>query len=195
MKRSSISDKVLSAQIIADTFDANPSVNTVIGAGGNRKRKISRLADYAFIKALNRDGAYMSSNNKGAALAFRSDKKVFSLKELYYEVRFAFSIPVKKVFQTLKREAYIKKNRSEGNHLYFWFLGVQKGGGNAVFEIKDSIYEMAQKEQLPILLETSVPRNVVAYERYGFKTYHVWDDPYGGMKLYFMKWDPNLENA
>jgi len=183
-------DKEKSVSIIADTFKANPSVNVVIGNGGNHQRKIQRLADYAFIKALNRGGAYVSQNNKGTALFFRSDIKVFSLKEIYYEVRFALSIPFKKVIQTLKRESYIKKHRAYKNYYYFWFLGVQKGGEKAGFELKDVAFKKAQKEQLPILLETSVERNVFVYERYGFEIYHIWQDETNDVKLWFMKWEP-----
>ena len=178
-------------QIITKTFDANPSVNIVIGDGGNRKRKIGRLADYAFTKALNREGSFISSNEKGAALCFRSDVGKSTLKEFLYEVRFALSIPVKKVFQTLKRESYLKKHRYDGVHLYFWFLGVYRDGDDAVYELKDYIFEWSDREKLPILLETSVPRNRDIYLRYGFEIYHTWDDSGGGAPLWFMMRKPS----
>ena len=178
--------KADSVRIIANTFDANPSVNIVIGEGGNRSKKISRLADYAFMKALNRQGAYLSDNKKGTALCFKSSASAFSLKENYLEVRFAFSIPLKKVFQTLKRESYIKKHRIEGEHLYFWFLGVEKGGGEAGFELKDYLFALSKRENLPIIMETSVMRNRVVYERYGFRVYHEWADSGDGNTLWFM---------
>jgi hypothetical protein len=168
---------------------ANPSVNIVVGKGGNMRRKIRLLSDYAYVKALNRQGAYISSNKKGAALCFRSDIKKFSLKELLFEIRFALAIPVYKVFQTLKREAYLKKHRFQGTHYYFWFLGVQKDGNKTVFELKNMLFEKAREEQLPILLETSVLRNAHAYERYGFETYHIWDDSKNDMTVWFMKWE------
>ncbi len=186
MKLAEANDKKDSVQIIAETFDANPSVNIVIGEKGNRRKKISRLADYAFIKAINRDGAYISNNKMGTALCFKSNHGSSNLKEFLSEMRFAFSIPIVKVFQTLKRESYIKKNRYKGEHLYFWFLGVKKGGGKAVFELKDHLFELSKKENLPILLETSVERNVVVYKRYGFKVYHEWADSGGGKTLWFM---------
>lgn len=179
-------DKKDSVRIIAETFDANPSVNIVIGEGGNRRKKISRLADYAFVKALNRNGAYLSDNKKGTALCFKSSASALSVREIYLELRFAFSIPIKKVFQTLKRESYIKKHRIESEHLYFWFLGVEKGGGKAGFELKDYLFELSRKEQLPIILETSVARNRHIYERYGFRVYHEWADSGDGMTLWFM---------
>jgi len=180
------SDKPDSVRIIADTFDANPSVNIVIGDKGNRRKKISRLAEFAFIKSLNRDGAFLSENKMGTALCFNSGKNAFNLNELFYEIRFAFSIPVSKVIQTLKREAYLKKHRYKDEHMYFWFLGVQNGGGKAGFELKDYLFHLSKKNKLPIILETSVERNKVIYERFGFEVYHEWSDSGGGKTLWFM---------
>ena len=83
-------DKSLIVQIISETFDSNPSVNSVIGSSGNRKKKIQRLAEFAFIKAFNKNGAYLSNNIKGAALFYRADQNSFSFKEQFYELKFAF---------------------------------------------------------------------------------------------------------
>lgn len=181
-----IADKADSVNIIAETFDANPSVNIVIGDGGNRQKKIRRLAEYAFIKSLNRSGTFLSDNRMGTALCFRSDVGSTTFKEFMYEMRFAFSIPIVKVVQTLKRESYLKKHRYKDAHLYFWFLGVKKGGGAAGFEMKDYLFELSAKEKLPILLETSVERNKEIYERYGFTVYHEWADSGNGKTLWFM---------
>jgi hypothetical protein len=179
-------EKAQSVRIITEAFDSNPSVNIVIGDKGNRKKKISRLAAYAFVKSLNRNGAFLSDNKMGTAFCFRSNIGSSNFKEFISELHFAFSIPIKKVFQTLKREAYIKKHRYKGDHFYFWFLAVVKGGGKAGFEMKDHLFDLSEKEQLPILLETSVERNKVIYERYGFKAYHTWPDSGNGNTLWFM---------
>jgi hypothetical protein len=189
MIEAKIEDLEDSVRIITETFDANPSVNIVIGDGGNRRKKIRRLAAYAYIKSLNRNGAYLSDNRLGTALCFRSNVGKWNFKEILYEVRFALSIPVKKVVQTLKRESYIKKYRFKGDHLYFWFLGVTKGGGATVYEIKDYLFQLSETEKLPILLETSVERNKEIYERYGFKVYHEWPDSGNGKTLWFMMRD------
>lgn len=179
-------DKVDAVRIIADTFDANPSVNIVIGENGNRRKKIKRLAEFAFIKSLNRNGAFLSNNKMGTALCFASDKKGTTFREILSEVRFAFSIPLVRVFQTLKREAYLKEHRHKEKHLYFWFLGVQHGGGNAGFELKNHLFQLSEQQQLPIILETSVLRNKAIYERYGFEVYHTWPDSGNGKTLWFM---------
>ncbi|NQY68259.1 MAG: hypothetical protein HRT72_11140 [Flavobacteriales bacterium] len=119
MKLASPQDESIAVKIIADTFEANLSVSSVIGLGRNRKKKISRLASYAFIKAINRGGAYISDNKMGAALCFRSNNNSSNLKEFIAEIRFTLSIPIAKVIHALKREAYLKKHRYQGDHFYF----------------------------------------------------------------------------
>lgn len=172
-------------QIISSTFALNPSVNSVIGTGGNRSKKLKRLSRYAYFKGLNRQGIHLSSNRKGVAICFRSDQNKSSLSELYAEFRFALTLKPKLIFRALKRERYIVTHRIEQPHLYFWFFGVEKGGGQAAFELADKIIENSKREGLPILLETSVARNKVIYERYGFKVYHEWIDE-TGTPLWFM---------
>ena len=177
--------------IIADTFMTNPSVNVVIGKKGNRKKKIKRLAEYSLVKAINRNGAYISENKMGAAICFKSNAKGKGLQEFWYELRLASTLPVSKIINTLKREKYIKEHRSKDPvYYYFWFLGVKKGGGKAGFELKNEIFQKAQTENLPILLETSVDRNVLVYERYGFETYHTWYDEANEVSLRFMRLSP-----
>lgn len=182
--------------IITETFMTNPSVNVVVGEKGNRRKKIKRLAEYSLEKAINRGGAYISENKRGAALCFRSDAQGLALREFWYELRLASTLPISKIVNTLKREKYIKQHRSKDPvYLYFWFLGVKKGGGKAGFELKDKIFEKATKENLPILLETSVDRNVVVYERYGFETYHTWHDEVNDVSLRFMRWSPATDTT
>ena len=179
--------KHLCTQIISETFASNPSVNISIGSVGNRARKIRRLSEYVYAKARVNNGAYLSDNGKGAALIYRSDKLVFSWSEMWYELKFALSLSPVRVLQLLKREAYLKKHRYQGAHIYFWFLGVQQGGGHAAFELKQLVFDRAKIAGLPILLETSVWRNVQAYQRYGFVIYHEWKDDQNGITLWFMK--------
>lgn len=187
MKGSSSNQKETCIDIIAQAFDNNPSVNISIGAGGDRAKKIHRLSAYAYTKALVRNGVYLSSNEKGVALIFQSEHQVFSLQELWCEIRFALSLSIPTLLSVLKREGYIKKHRLGVPHLYFWFFGVKKPGGDAAFEIKQQVFDLAEKTGLPILLETSVWRNVLVYQRYGFEIYHEWVDEGNSITLWFMK--------
>ena len=187
--KASSKDKAVVVEIITKTFDSNPSVNSVIGSSGNRKNKIQRLAEFAYIKAFNKNGAYLSSNKKGAALFYRADQNSFSFKEQFYELRFALtSIPFRNVLKVLKRESYFKRMKpNDGKYYYFWFLGVMENGNNAGFELKNCIFEKAKEEKSPIYLETSVYRNVTAYQRFGFEVYHEWKDLENGNSVWFMR--------
>ena len=166
-------------QVIAKTFASNPSVNVVIGEGGNKMEKLSKLAHYSFIKAFNR----------GVALIFRSDVNGYDFKEFWAELKFALVIGFRQVIKALKRESFLKKHRYDGIHYYFWFFRVLKDGDRVAFELKKEIFSIAQKDKLPILLETSVWRNLSAYKRFGFEVYYEWQDQENGITVWFMKKD------
>ena len=189
MRPATKSDKKLVVQIITETFEQNPGVNWLLKQGGDRKKKIKRLAEFTFVKARIRNGVFVSSNSKGVAICYKFNVRKFSLSELYYELKFSLtSINISRIPKVLKRENYRKKQRPQsGKYLYFWFLGVLSGGGNAVFELRDGIFEMAKNEHLPIYMETAVERNKLIYERYGFRTYHFWNDEKEKIRFWFMK--------
>ena len=78
MRLAKKTDKELVVSIISETFQKNPGVNWMFSSKGNRTRKLSRLAEFAFIKCYNRNGVYISSNEKGVALFYKSDqRKIF----------------------------------------------------------------------------------------------------------------------
>jgi hypothetical protein len=122
--------------IITATFLENPGVNWLLRKGGSKEKKVRTLAAYAFIKAFLRDGVYLSSNEKGVALCYKYNLKIFSLKEFLYELKFAlFAIDLRRVRKVLQREAYRKSIRPlSGEYLYFWFFGVLPGGEGAAYE-------------------------------------------------------------
>ena len=182
-------DRTKVVNIITKAFEHNPGVNWMLSENGNPTKKIKRLADYAFVKCYNRNGVLISTNGKGVALFYRSDKKIFSLQEIYYEIRFGlFSIKPTKLKEVLQRESYRKSKRPKNEpYYYFWFLGVLKEGANAGFELNNELINIASKEGIPIYLETSVERNKLIYERIGYETYDYWQDDKKGIKFWFMK--------
>ncbi len=188
MRQANIKDRAKVVDIIARTFKDNPGVNWMFSANGNQLKKIKRLADYVFMKCYNRNGVLISSNGKGVALFYRSDQKKFSLRELYYEIRFGIlSIKLTKLLEVLKRESFRTRKRPKHQpYYYFWFLGVLKEGARAGFELNKALIAMAKKEHLSIYLETSNERNKIVYERIGYKTYDYWCDDTKGIKFWFM---------
>jgi hypothetical protein len=192
MRKARFAEKDKVIDIISSTFETNPGVNWIINKRGNHKKKIHRLASYAFLKSFLREGAFISSNENGIALCYRFNYQVFSIREVIFQLRFALlSINPWRILKVLKRESYRKSKRPDsGNYLYFWFLGVLPGGEGAVFELRDGIFELATQENLPIYLETAMERTKLAYEWYGFETFHYWEVPAENIKFWFMKWEP-----
>ena len=195
MRKANLAEKDKVIDIISSTFDTNPDINWLIKKRGRHKKKIYRLASYAFYKSYLREGAFISSNEKGVALCYKFNYQVFSIREVIYLLWFAlFSINPSRIPKVLKRESYRRSKRPEsGDYLYFWFLGVIPDGRGAVYELRDAIFELATELKLPIYLETTMERTKVAYERYGFETFHYWEDPAENIKFWFMKWDPSKQ--
>jgi hypothetical protein len=189
VRKATLDDKALVTDIISKTFESNPGVNSIFKKNGNKTKMLMRFADYVFIKALNRHGIYISENEKGVALCFQEKQSRINLKELFYQCRFGFSsMPLLQLPRLLRRESFRRKQRSlQGDHYYFWFLGVLPGGSPAGNELKNAILEMAKGEKRTICLETTVERNKRVYERIGFKTYNTYTDPEDGVTFYMMK--------
>ena len=193
MRKGSRADQELVVNIITTTFASNPGVNWMFRKGGDPIKKLTSLADYVFIKALLRDGIYISSNEKGVAICYQYNKSLPSLTELFYQIRFVLtSVSPGFIPSLLRRESYRKRIRPKsGAYLYFWFLGVMPGGDDAGFELKNAIFNEAREKNLPIYLETAIKRNQQVYDRIGFKTYHHWVDKKQNIQFWFMKWEPS----
>jgi hypothetical protein len=140
-----------------------------------------------------REGAWISDNDSGVALCYLFNKKVFSPREIISMLWFAVSsISFSRYPEVRYRELYREKQRPpDGNYLYFWFFGVTGEGGRAAWELGRGILEEADRLQLPVYLETAIPRMKPIYERFGFSTYHYWEDKEKDIRFWFMKRDPS----
>lgn len=184
----SINDIETAAGIIASTFKSNHGVCWLLKHGGKKPQELKKLAEYAFVKALRSQGAYIADSKDGIALCYQNSKSRFSFTELYYQLRFVLtSIRLSHLPKILKRESYRKKVRSQfKDYIYFWFLGVIPKEQNVGFELKNKVIEKARKLNLPICLETSSIRHKLIYERLGFETYHFWENKKEDIRFWFM---------
>lgn len=191
MRKASMRDLQFFVEVISNSFVSNPSVNWVIRNDKHRERRIRALAKYSFLTALRREGAYLSEQGNGIALCYRMNARSTSITDYWNQLILVFrAIGPARVFKVMKRENYANSKRpADGNYLYFWFYGVMPGkqGQGDAAELKDRIFAMADKEQLPVYLETSVEKNRRVYQRYGFEIYHTWGVVKEGINLYFMR--------
>jgi len=183
-------DKKEVVEIICESFSNNPSVMASIKSGGNKQAHLRGLASYAFNTAKSRNGIHITSNRNGVAICYPYNYKKETLSDYWYQVKLVItSIGVRKLFEVLKREAFIKSKRpSSGDFLYFWFFGVKDRarGSKIALELKNEIFEKSRQLNLPIYLETSVLKNKNVYSRYGFEVYYEWRQN-NGDTLWFMR--------
>lgn len=181
-------------QIIEDAFDGNPMINFIIKSDHKRKERLRALAAYSYDRCARREGVYFSSDHEGIALCYQFNNKGNVLADIPDQLRLVIkAIGISRAHEASKRESYRNSVRpADGNFLYFWYLGVSsKGiGGSAVKELRDLIFEESKNKELPICLETTLLKNKVVYERYGFKTYHEWQVPNSDIIMWFMRRDP-----
>lgn len=192
MRIATLADKTKIVDIITKTFETNPGVLWMFNENDKKlSKKVRRLAEFAFEKSLARGGAYISDDENGAALCYPANTKA-SLREMFFEYKFALSsIPVKNFKKVMWREKVREGIRPKDHkYLYFWFLGVQDSTNGAVHDLRKGIFNLAKEKQMPIVLETSVPRNKMGYERYGFELFHHWVNEEKNINLYFMRLDP-----
>lgn len=189
MRTATKQDKSLVIEIIAESFYTNPSVNMVIKQDSKKTKRIRALANYSFKTALRRNGVFISDDNKGVAICYKYNIKKEGIADYWNQMVLAFAaIGVRRVGKVLSRESHFKQQRpSDGNFLYFWFLGVVNSGKGrgAAIELKNGLLSKSAKEKLPIYLETSVTQNKRVYERYGFETYHLHIRE--GIEIYCMR--------
>ncbi|RIW17160.1 hypothetical protein D0X99_05245 [Algoriphagus lacus] len=192
MRKGTLIDQNLVVSLMVRMFKDNPAVVSLIKPGKNIENGIRSLANSTFFQSLHRDGIWISSNEGAVALCFHFNSGKFSFQEFLLDLRFAIKyIGFKRLPGVLAREAYRKKQRpADGNYFYFWFFAALPDAGEAAFELKNGIFDMARKADLPIFTETSVERNQKIYERYGFKTYQIWEVPTTKIKFWFLKWEP-----
>jgi hypothetical protein len=167
-------DKERVVTILTQSFADNPSVNLVVKQSGDRLSRIRQLMEYCFEHCFYSGAVYLSDDRNGCALILYPDKKKFSLKSVLMDVKLVFSvIGLANLKMALHREKLIRQNHPSAAFLHLWYIGVDpqqqhKGIGS---ELLLSVLEESRKLNSDIYLETSVPKNIDWYKKYGFSIY------------------------
>ncbi len=193
MRKAGWKDKNLFCKIFSEVFSGNTGTTWVLRKNINPKKALNRLARYSYIKGMVKDGVYISDNGKGIAVCYKFNKNRFSLRYILSEIIFAITaLNIRKLPQILSRESYRRKKRpASGEYLYFWFLGAFPSERSAALELGKGILKEADRLGLPMYFETAVERLKPVYERYGFETYHYWEEKDKGIQFWFLKREPN----
>jgi len=189
MRKAQWSDKKEFLRIITESYRVNPSVLWVLKKDHKIEKRLAGLAQYCWKEGMLQEGIYISKNGAGIAIFYPLHEKKMGIKSVFLQLNLVLrAIGILRLRTVLRRDHYIARNRSAKKCIYFWMYAVdpKSRDGVAAREIKDFAFQMANEKGLPILAETSVPQNKKVYERFGFQTYHQWEDPKSDMVTWFM---------
>lgn len=190
-------DKELIIRRMADILKETPSGEEIVKKGGNRDKRFMYLARHMVEKAVAEDALLLSSDGLGIAIIFENNPKKSDnfWKKTWEDLGLMWNVTgIKNALKILKNQKYIKQQRpKDSNYLYVWFWGIVKddrGPGILIAsEMKNKMFEIAERKQLPIYSETKIRKNAVVYQRYKFENFHTWDHPDGG-KMWFLRYFP-----
>jgi ribosomal protein S18 acetylase RimI-like enzyme len=167
-------ERNLVIDILAESFDANKSVNYVVKQDGKRRRRVRGLMEYSYNVCNSFGDVWITDDSQACALVLFPDEKKTSLSTILWDVKLAISvIGIKRVSEVIKREARIKAHHPKERFAYLWFIGVKPSSQNKQIGttlLKGLIGRYASQGK-PIYLETSVERNLPWYRKHNFEIF------------------------
>ncbi len=180
--------------ILFDAFKENPSLNWIVKQGAGTDERLHHLCEYCLQVSVLKNGAFISSDEHGVALVYNNKTKIAPFKSLQLCFNLIRrSIGFHRLPRVLYRQYLVKRLRPSNEHLYFFMIAVEKNcnGTGTIAELKNAVYQMSFNCRLPLYAETSLPKNKIVYERFGFKTYNELVLPGAQFKLWFLKKFPD----
>ena len=73
--------------------------------------------------------------------------------------------------------------------IYVWILASDPNTTSirGLADIRDHLFGLSEKLQLPILIETTVEKVIKLYKYVGFDAYHEWFDEEAGLNVWFLR--------
>ncbi|WP_020531016.1 GNAT family N-acetyltransferase [Flexithrix dorotheae] len=175
MVKATPQDKKSIVELLSKAFDTNKSVNFAVKQDHKREARIQNLVNYSFELCYMFGDVFLSDDRKAAALILYPEKKKTNLKAIWLDIQLAFiSLGLSNIYKVLKRESKIKKYHPKEEMIYLWFIGVHPDnqGNGSGSKLMEDIFQLSERLQKPIYLETSTVRNIPWYKKLGFETIH-----------------------
>ena len=185
-----MNEREIVIEMLSKAFLDNPRVLRTVKKG-NTEKKLRIMTEYAYDLVNKYKGVFLSSDHSTAMLYYRKSKHRMNIFDYYRYFRmFIICIKPSKALSIQKRENYIESLRPSGlDYIYVWLLGnnPQIKGLKGLAEVRNRLDEESHNTKLPILIETTVKRNLKLYEYVGFQIYHHWHDEKEGLDVWFLK--------
>ncbi len=175
MKQASPSDTQLIIQIFQEAFIDNPHILYLLGSK-RLKRKISIMTQHVLRVAQKRGGVYLSENKEGVLIVFEAEALKLSFLEKCSQYWMAIRcFEWSRLSEISKTEKQVQSLRiCQPTDLYVWFYAVSDAalGGPTARGLMQDLFQLAKRKNAAIYAETSIKRNAIVYQRFGFDCYH-----------------------
>lgn len=184
------SDRELIIEMVTEAFELNPRAMAMIKKK-NPKRSIRLMAEYAHHLIKKFDGIYLSKDK--STVLFYYTKKEYRRSfgdNLKYGQMFMKAIRPSQLLPTLKREKYIASLRPDyDDYIYVWILASDQKNTSirGLADINEHLYELSERLQLPILIETTIHKLLRLYKYVGFEPYNEWHDEEADITVWFLQ--------
>jgi hypothetical protein len=183
-------DREIILSIVTSAFEQNPRVMAMVKKK-NPSRNVRLMTEYAYQLVEKFNGIYLSKDKTTVLFYYlESQYKRSFIDYLKYGKMFMKAIRPSQLMPTLKREKHIKSLRSDyEDYIYVWILGSDpnKTSIRGLADIRDHLFGLSEKLQLPILIETTVEKVLKLYRYVGFEEYHKWEDSEAGIDVWFLE--------
>jgi hypothetical protein len=183
-------DREIIISIVSRAFEQNPRAVAMMKKK-NPTRSVRLMTEYAYSLVEKFDGIYLSEDKTTVLFYYKkSQYKRGFIDYIRYGRMFMQAIRPSQLFPTLKREKHIANLRLDyEDYIYVWVLGSVPDNKslNGLADIRDHLFGLSEKLQLPILIETTVEKVVKLYRYVGFEEYHKWEDTEAGIDVWFME--------
>ena len=184
------SDKDIIIGIVTTAFEQNPRAQAIIKQK-NPTRNIRHMTEYAYALVERMDGIYLSEDKTTVLFYYLKSQYNRTLVDyLRYGSMFMKAIKPSQLFPTMRREKHIASLRSDyEDYIYVWVLGSVPNNKSlrGLTDIRNHLFGLSEKLQLPILIETTVEKVLKLYRYVGFEEYHKWFDEDTDINVWFLE--------
>ena len=184
------SDHDIIIGIVISAFEQNPRAQAIMKQK-NPARSVRHMTEYAYSLVERMDGIYLSEDKTTVLFYYLKSQYNRTLVDyLRYGSMFMKAIKPSQLFPTLRREKHIASLRPDyEDYIYVWVLGSIPNNKSlkGLADIRDHLFGLSEKLQLPILIETTVEKVLKLYRYVGFEEYHKWHDADAGINVWFLE--------
>ncbi len=184
------SDRDIIISMVTRAFEENPRAQAMMKMK-NPGRSVRLMTEYAYDLVEKFEGIYLSEDKTTVLFYYRNSQYRRKLVDLFrYGKMFTKAIRPSQLFPTLRREKYIKSLRPDyEDYIYVWVLASVPGNRSlrGLADIRDHLFGLSERLQLPILIETTVEKVLKMYRYVGFEIYHRWHDQKANIDVWFLE--------